>query len=194
MLLLDEPTNHLDVEGILWLEELLRTEPKAFVVVSHDRYFLENITRRMLELEPRYPDGLLAVDGTYSDFLETRDELLRNEAAYHETLANLVRREVEWLRRGPKARTTKAKARIDTAQSLIDELAEARERARSPPAPASTSPLPAGSTKRCGQGEGLAQALRRSAHLRRPRPRCSRPARASASSARTVPARRRCCA
>ncbi|MGZ4779768.1 MAG: ABC-F family ATP-binding cassette domain-containing protein [Thermoanaerobaculia bacterium] len=130
VLLLDEPTNHLDVEGILWLESLLKSEPEAFVVVSHDRYFLENTARRMLELSRVYPSGLLQTDGRYSEFLEKRDELLRNEAAYQDTLANLVRREMEWLRRGPKARTTKAKARITSAGKLIDELAEGRERAR----------------------------------------------------------------
>ena len=130
VLLLDEPTNHLDIEAILWLESLLKSEPKAFVVVSHDRYFLENTTKRMLELNRAYAGGLLQVDGTYSDLLERRDEVLRNEAAYQETLANLVRREMEWLRRGPKARTTKAKARIDNAERLIDELADSRERAR----------------------------------------------------------------
>ncbi|HEX8170815.1 MAG TPA: ABC-F family ATP-binding cassette domain-containing protein [Thermoanaerobaculia bacterium] len=129
VLLLDEPTNHLDVEAILWLESLLATDPQAFVVVSHDRYFLENVTKRMLELNRAYPGGLLAVDGTYSDLLVRRDEVLRNEAAYQETLANLVRREVEWLRRGPKARTTKAKARIQNAERLIDELGESRDRA-----------------------------------------------------------------
>ncbi len=128
VMLLDEPTNHLDVDAILWLEALLKNEPKAFVVVSHDRYFLENTARRMLELSRVYPDGLLQVNGHYSDFLERRDELLRNEAAYQETLANLVRREVEWLRRGPKARTTKAKARIQNAERLIDEQSEARAR------------------------------------------------------------------
>src|SRR5216684_5787645 len=128
VMLLDEPTNHLDVDAILWLEGLLKSEPKAFVVVSHDRYFLENTARRMLELNRVYPDGLLQVNGHYSDFLERRDELLRNEAAYQETLANLVRREVEWLRRGPKARTTKAKARIQNAERLIDEQSEARSR------------------------------------------------------------------
>jgi ATP-binding cassette subfamily F protein uup len=129
VLLLDEPTNHLDVEAILWLEDLLRSEPEAFVVVSHDRYFLENVAKRMLELNRAYPNGLLQSDGTYSDLLETRDEVLKNEAAYQETLANLVRREMEWLRRGPKARTTKAKARIQNAERLIDELAESRDRA-----------------------------------------------------------------
>ena len=130
ILLLDEPTNHLDVEAILWLESLLKSEPEAFVVVSHDRYFLENVARRMLELNRAYPDGLLQIDGRYSDFLEKRDELLRNEAAYQETLANRVRREMEWLRRGPKARTTKAKARITNAEKIIGELAEGRDRAR----------------------------------------------------------------
>ncbi|HWW62225.1 MAG TPA: ATP-binding cassette domain-containing protein, partial [Thermoanaerobaculia bacterium] len=99
------------------------------VVVSHDRYFLENIARRMLELDRAYPGGLLESDGRYSDLLEKRDEVLRNEAAYQETLANLVRREMEWLRRGPKARTTKAKARIQNAERLIDELDEGRSRA-----------------------------------------------------------------
>src|SRR6266849_4940903 len=130
VLLLDEPTNHLDVEGILWLEGLLKSEPEAFVLVSHDRYFLENTARRMLELSRVYPSGLLQTDGTYSEFLEKRDELLRNEAAYQDTLANLVRREMEWLRRGPKARTTKAKARITSAEKLIDEMEEGRDRAR----------------------------------------------------------------
>ncbi|HVS33106.1 MAG TPA: ABC-F family ATP-binding cassette domain-containing protein [Thermoanaerobaculia bacterium] len=130
ILLLDEPTNHLDVEAILWLENLLRTEPEAFVVVSHDRYFLENIARRMFELSRVYPDGMLQVEGRYSEFLERRDEVLKNEAAYQDTLANLVRREMEWLRRGPKARTTKAKARIQSAEKLIDELDASRDRAR----------------------------------------------------------------
>ena len=131
VLLLDEPTNHLDVEGILWLEELLREEPEAFVVVSHDRYFLENITKRMLELNRAYANGLLEVNGTYSDLLERRDEVLRNEASYQETLANLVRREMEWLRRGPKARTTKSKARIQNAERLIGDLDESRSRSGS---------------------------------------------------------------
>jgi ABC transport system ATP-binding/permease protein len=128
VLLLDEPTNHLDVEAILWLEALLKSEPEAFVVVSHDRYFLENITRRMIELNPTYAEGMLQVDGTYSDLLEKRDEVLKNQASYQETLANLVRREVEWLRRGPKARTTKSKARIHNAEGLIEELDQSRAR------------------------------------------------------------------
>jgi ATP-binding cassette subfamily F protein uup len=158
ILLLDEPTNHLDVEAILWLEALLTTEPEAFVVVSHDRYFLENVARRMLELNRIYPDGLLQGEGSYSDFLETRDVVLANEAAYQSTLANLVRREMEWLRRGPKARTTKAKARIDNAGRLIDELEEGRDRART-----STAGIDFTSsgrkTKRLWLGKGLRKRL-----------------------------------
>src|SRR5215212_10899227 len=156
VLLLDEPTNHLDVEAILWLESLLRTEPEAFVVVSHDRYFLENIAKRMLELNRAYAGGLLQVSGTYSDLLEKRDEVLRNEAAYQETLANLVRREMEWLRRGPKARSTKAKARIQNAERLIDELAESRDRAQSFSAEIEFNASQR-KTKRLWAGRGLAK-------------------------------------
>jgi ATP-binding cassette subfamily F protein uup len=158
ILLLDEPTNHLDVEAILWLEALLMSEPEAFVVVSHDRYFLENVARGMLELNRIYPGGLLQAEGRYSDFLETRDAVLANEAAYQATLANLVRREMEWLRRGPKARTTKAKARIDNAGKLIDELEESRDRART-----STAGIDFTSsgrkTKRLWLGKGLRKRL-----------------------------------
>ncbi|HKV08913.1 MAG TPA: ABC-F family ATP-binding cassette domain-containing protein, partial [Thermoanaerobaculia bacterium] len=128
VLLMDEPTNHLDVEGILWLEELLQTEPLAYLVVSHDRYFLENVASRMLEIDRRYPEGLFQAQGSYSDFLEKRDEVLKNQAEYQVSLANKVRREVEWLKRGAKARTTKAKGRIQEAERLIGELQEVKER------------------------------------------------------------------
>jgi ATP-binding cassette subfamily F protein uup len=128
VLLMDEPTNHLDVEGILWLEALLRSEPLAYLVVSHDRWFLENVANRVLELDRRYPEGLFQAAGSYSDFLEKRDEVLRNQAEYQASLANRVRREVEWLKRGAKARTTKAKGRIQEAERLIAELAEMKER------------------------------------------------------------------
>ena len=130
VLLMDEPTNHLDVEGILWLETVLKEDAQAFLVVSHDRYFLENTARRVIELDRVYPNGILEADGMYSEFLEKRDELLKNQAAYQESLANMVRREVEWLRRGAKARTRKSGARIGAAERMIDELAEGRERAR----------------------------------------------------------------
>ena len=122
VLLMDEPTNHLDLEGILWLETLLKTQARAFLVVSHDRRFLESVASRMLELNRRYPTGMFEATGRYSDFLEQRDLALQAQADYQSSLANRVRREVEWLRRGAKARTTKAKGRIQSAGQLIDEL------------------------------------------------------------------------
>jgi ATP-binding cassette subfamily F protein uup len=128
ILLLDEPTNHLDVESILWLETLLENAPGAFVAVSHDRYFLERVARRMLEINRLHDAGLFQVRGTYSDFLEARDAALSRQEAYRDTLAGLVRREVAWLRRGAKARTRKSKARIDSAGRSIEELEAARAR------------------------------------------------------------------
>jgi len=123
LLLMDEPTNHLDVEGILWLEKLLRTEALAYLVVSHDRYFLENVANRIIELNPCYAGGVLDTQGTYSDFLEKKDDVLRGQERYQESLANRVRGEVEWLKRGPKARTRKSGARIQDAAQLKEELA-----------------------------------------------------------------------
>src|SRR5882762_1946778 len=129
ILLMDEPTNHLDVEGILWLEEVLTERARAVLVVSHDRYFLEHVATRMLELNRVYPRGLFEADGRYSEFLARRDEFLRGQAAYQDALANTVRREIEWLRRGAKARSTKAKGRIKEAGRLIEELEDSRARA-----------------------------------------------------------------
>lgn len=124
VLMMDEPTNHLDVEGILWLERLLKSETRAYLVISHDRRFLESVAERMIELNRIYPQGRFEATGRYSDFLEAREANLEAQANEHATLANKVRREVEWLRRGPKARTTKAKARIDAAGVLINDLAD----------------------------------------------------------------------
>ena len=128
ILLLDEPTNHLDLESILWLEELLRTHARAFVLVSHDRAFIERVATRVIELDRSYPDGLLAVDGSYADFLEKRAEVLASQSALQDSLANRVRREIEWLRRGPQGRQAKQKARIQEAGGLIEDLADMKSR------------------------------------------------------------------
>ncbi len=130
VLLLDEPTNHLDLEGIEWLEAAIRSAPFAVVVVTHDRYFLENTANEVAELSRVYADGLLRVRGTYSRFLEERENYLASQQRMQEGLRNRVRTEVEWLRRGPKARATKAKARIDNAHGLIAQLAEVDSRLR----------------------------------------------------------------
>jgi ATP-binding cassette subfamily F protein uup len=128
VLLLDEPTNHLDVEGILWLEKLITSSQFASVFVTHDRYFLENACTRVAEINRAYPLGLFAATGNYSKFLEKRAEFLRAQRREQDALANLVDREIEWLRRGAKARTRKSKARIDDAMDLQVRLADVSER------------------------------------------------------------------
>lgn len=130
ILLLDEPTNHLDLAGIEWLETLLRNAAFACVVVSHDRYFLENVATEMAELNRAYPDGLLRVRGNYSTFLGKKEEFLHSQAKRQEALENLVHNEIAWLRRGAKARTRKSKARIDKAGELMNELADLNVRTR----------------------------------------------------------------
>jgi ATP-binding cassette subfamily F protein uup len=130
ILLLDEPTNHLDLAAIEWLEELLQSASFASVVVSHDRYFLENVATTMAELNCAYPDGLLRVTGNYSKLLEEKEAFLQAQAKHQDALENRVHREIAWLRRGPKARTSKSKARIDKANQLIGELADLNARTR----------------------------------------------------------------
>jgi ABC transport system ATP-binding/permease protein len=130
ILLLDEPTNHLDLAGIKWLETLLQNASFACVVVSHDRYFLENVADHMVELDRAYEDGFLRVNGNYSHFLEAKEQYLHAQGKRQEALENLVHTEIEWLRRGPKARTTKSKSRIDKAHSMIGELADLNNRTR----------------------------------------------------------------
>ena len=130
ILLLDEPTNHLDLAGIKWLETLLQNASFACVVVSHDRYFLENVADHMVELDRAYADGFLRVNGNYSNFLEAKEQYLHAQGKRQEALENLVHTEIEWLRRGPKARATKSKSRIDKAHSMIGELADLNNRTR----------------------------------------------------------------
>lgn len=130
LLILDEPTNHLDLEGILWLEKFLLREKIAYVVVSHDRYFLENVSNKIIELNKCYPEGLFVSDGTMSTYMENKEAFLQAQAQKQRGLAFMVREEKEWLRRFPKARTTKSQSRIQRAYQLIEELAEIKERNR----------------------------------------------------------------
>ena len=130
VLLLDEPTNHLDLEGIEWLEGMLKQAAYACVVVTHDRYFLEDVATEVVELSKVYAEGALRVRGTYSKFLEGREQYTEAQQRMQEGLRNRVNIEIEWLRRGPKARATKAKARIDNAHGLIAKLADVDSRTR----------------------------------------------------------------
>jgi ATP-binding cassette subfamily F protein uup len=124
LLLLDEPTNHLDVESIAWLEELLARAPFATVTVTHDRVFLTRVATRILELDRRNPGGLLSVPGGFPRWLEAKEALLAAQESREASLKNVLRRETEWLKRGPKARATKQKARIERAGALGEEIEE----------------------------------------------------------------------
>ncbi|HTB23154.1 MAG TPA: ABC-F family ATP-binding cassette domain-containing protein [bacterium] len=128
LLLLDEPTNHMDLEGVLWLERFLARWRGSMLMVTHDRAFLEKVCNRVIEINKRYATGFFSVDGTYSRFLEKREELFSASAVRQASLANVVRNEIEWLRRGPKARGTKQQARIDRAGGLMEELGDLKWR------------------------------------------------------------------
>jgi ABC transport system ATP-binding/permease protein len=128
LLFLDEPTNHLDLEGIEWLEDFLTQAPFAWAMVSHDRYLLERAATRIIEINAVYPGGCFAAPGSYSQFLERREDFLAGQERQRQSLAGKVRREVEWLRRGPPARTTKAQFRVDQAERMIGSLDELKRR------------------------------------------------------------------
>ncbi len=128
LLLLDEPTNHLDIAGIRWLEQVLMAASFGFVAVSHDRYFLETVADRMVELNPVYADGYFSVSGRYSDYLHKRADFLEAQQSQQATLANIVRREEAFLRSNSKAQRTKSKSRIEEAYRLQDELRDLSSR------------------------------------------------------------------
>ena len=122
LLLMDEPTNHLDVESILWLEEFLAKVPFATLTITHDRLFLNRISNRIWELDRRNPGGLLNVEGDYATFCEIKEQHVSALERKETVLKNTLRRETEWLRRGPAARTTKQTARINRAGDLADNV------------------------------------------------------------------------
>lgn len=147
VLMLDEPTNHLDVEGIRWLERVLRGEAAggglsgaaggggaeggaafASVVVTHDRQFLESVATRIVELSPAYPERTFSVAGDYSEFLRRKQEFLDGQARQQQALANQVREDLRWLSRGAQARRTKSKSRIQASHERMDELASLQAR------------------------------------------------------------------
>ena len=122
LLILDEPTNHLDAETISWLEDYLSGYGGALLLVTHDRYFLDRVTTRILEVEK---GAVQAFDGNYAYYLEKKEEQESARAVEGQKREMLIRRELAWLRRGAKARTRKSKARVDAAQNLIAQPKEA---------------------------------------------------------------------
>ena len=117
LLVLDEPTNHLDSESIEWLEEYLNSRKGALIMITHDRYFLDRVTNKILELDR---GTLYQYEGNYSDFLEKKAERLQVEAAKEEKRQKLILKELKWVRRGAKARTTKQKARLQRFEDLVN--------------------------------------------------------------------------
>ena len=128
VVLLDEPTNHLDLEGILWLEKFLKKERASYLIVSHDRYFLENVCTKMTELNRCFPKGIFFCNGNWSVFMERRMDFLEAQLKQERSLASTVRDEIEWMRKSPKARTTKSKSRMQKAGELIDQLQDLGQR------------------------------------------------------------------
>jgi ATP-binding cassette subfamily F protein uup len=124
LLVLDEPTNHLDVEGVAWLADYVRNRVGALVVVTHDRWFLDEVCTQTWEVA----DGAVhAYEGGYAAYTLARAERARVAAATEERRLNLVRKELAWLRRGPPARTSKPRFRIEAAEALIADEPPPRE-------------------------------------------------------------------
>lgn len=123
ILLLDEPTNHLDIEMIEWLEKLLSQSNSTLLVVTHDRYFLDAVCDRIIELEQ---GKLYNYKGNYKFFLEKKAERIASEKTETEKARQLMKKELEWIRRMPKARTTKSKARIDSFQVVSEKASQNR--------------------------------------------------------------------
>jgi ABC transport system ATP-binding/permease protein len=122
LLILDEPTNHLDAETVEWLEGWLADFNGAVLLVTHDRYFLDRVTDRIIEIDR---GRVQSFAGNYGQYLEMKQVEEERQAARAQKLKQMAKRELEWLRRGPKARTSKAKARIDRAHDLIRQSREA---------------------------------------------------------------------
>ncbi len=128
LMLLDEPTNHMDLEGIEWLENYLKSAHFSFMVISHDRRFLDSAINRTLEINHVFPNTSFSSDVAYSEFLERRTTFLEQEAARYESMKNKARNEQEWLRAGVQGRGTKQNARQTSARQLLDAVSEMKGR------------------------------------------------------------------
>lgn len=118
LLILDEPTNHLDNDTIDWLEEYINARKGSLLMITHDRYFLDRVTNRIIELDK---GRLFSYEGNYSTFLERKSERLSLEASLEDKRQNLIRKELAWVRRGARARSTKQKARLQRFDELVSQ-------------------------------------------------------------------------
>lgn len=127
-LLMDEPTNHLDLPGVVWLERLLRSSQFGYLAATHDRAFLRAVSDEIIEISRVYPTGSFRVAGEFDDFFDKREAFLEAQAREMASVANVVRKETEWLGRKAAARTRKASSRIEAAGARREELAELQYR------------------------------------------------------------------
>ena len=130
ILLIDEPTNHLDMEGIAWLQDLLLREKRSYLIVSHDRAFLDRVCTKIVELNRCFPKGVFWAEGNWSQFAIQKEHFLEVQRKEQRSVASLAKEEVEWMSRSPKARTTKSKSRVERAEGLVEELQKLEERNR----------------------------------------------------------------
>ncbi len=128
LLLLDEPTNHLDWEGIFWLENTLKNNHPSFIVISHDRDFINNLTNKTIEIGKAFEKGYLSFPLPYYKFIEQKEELLNTQRRTQKSLENTALREDKWLKAGVKARTTKNQGRIKEAHKLFNDLDDLKQR------------------------------------------------------------------
>ena len=125
LLILDEPTNHLDNDMVLWLEQFIKNFKGELIMVTHDRYFLDNVTNRIVELDKA---SLYSYDTNYSGFLELKTQREEMERATEAKRQNILRKELAWIRRGCQARSTKQQARIDRFEDMKEASKQARAR------------------------------------------------------------------
>ncbi len=118
LILFDEPTNHLDLDTLFWLESTINRLDCAFITVSHDRCFLENTCNKIIEINKKFPKGCFIVDGTYHDYLIRKESFFEANAQLEQHLKSKLKKEIEWLKTSPKARTTKAESRVKEAHHL----------------------------------------------------------------------------
>jgi ATP-binding cassette subfamily F protein uup len=132
VLMLDEPTNHLDMEGVMWLEQFVKQSNLAMVFITHDRIFLENTAKKIIELNRAYPNGTYEVVGNYSEFIRRKEEFLTAQANQQIALATKVRRDDAWLRQGVKGRQTRNTSQVTAATQRREELSEIKDRNAAP--------------------------------------------------------------
>ncbi|MCK4934077.1 MAG: ABC-F family ATP-binding cassette domain-containing protein, partial [Simkaniaceae bacterium] len=128
LLLLDEPTNHLDLEGILFLEKFLARKELTYLLVSHDRYFLQHVTSKIIEINKAYPKGFFECNGSYGEFLSRKEEFLEGQLKQERGIATKARRETKFLKAGVKARGTKAQSRVDDAHEILESYSDIKSR------------------------------------------------------------------